>query len=227
MKINHKGIELIKLYEGCVLQAYPDPGTGREPWTIGFGHTQGVKPGMKITQQQAEQFLCQDLAEFEQAIADLVKVPLNENQFSALCSWVYNCGINALATSTLLKKLNAGDYNAAADELLKWDKAAGKKLAGLTRRREAERSLFLLPCSVLEGGKGILVAEVDTLLKVRPVQSAQLVGPNEKAAIGADSQLPLLAYKQEGDHIKLTLDGKGFGGKTSWYVYAKHVKILS
>jgi GH24 family phage-related lysozyme (muramidase) len=140
-KISQKGIDLVKSFEGGpFLEAYRDP-VGI--WTIGYGTTSGVKAGMRITKTQAEQYLREDLNQFERAVKDNVKVPLNTEQFSALVSFTYNVGEGALASSTLLRFLNQGDYQGAADEFLRWNKGGGQELPGLTRRRNAERSMFL------------------------------------------------------------------------------------
>ncbi|MGS1815167.1 lysozyme [Klebsiella oxytoca] len=148
MQTSPEGIALIKGFEGCRLTAYPDPGTGGAPWTIGYGWTypvdgKPIKPGMKIDQATADRLLKTGLVSYENDVLKLVKVKLSQNQFDALVSFVYNVGSRALSTSTLLKKLNAGDIKGAADEFLRWNKAGGKVLNGLTRRREAERALFL------------------------------------------------------------------------------------
>ena len=139
MRINEAGLNLIKDFEGCRLKAYLCPAG---VWTIGYGHTQGVKPDMVINQLQAERFLIQDLKRFEDAVTSLVKVPITPNQFSALVSFAYNVGTGALYDSTLLRKLNKKDYKGAANEFLRWNKAGGKVLPGLTRRRLAEKDLF-------------------------------------------------------------------------------------
>ncbi|HEY9643548.1 MAG TPA: lysozyme, partial [Coleofasciculaceae cyanobacterium] len=102
-----------------------------------------VFPGMQITEAQAEEFLKRDLAKFENAVTNLVEVKLNQDQFSALVSFAYNVGENALAGSTLLLLLNQGDYQGAADQFLRWNKGDNGELPGLTRRRKAERALFL------------------------------------------------------------------------------------
>ncbi|RJX83508.1 lysozyme [Pseudomonas sp. LS-2] len=143
MRTSQKGIDLIKSAEGLRLVAYPDPATGAEPWTIGYGSTRGVVKGMKITEEQAERMLMNDIARFEPELDRLVKVSLNQNQWDALMSFVYNLGTPNLASSTLLKLLNAGDYARAADQFPRWNKAAGKELSGLTKRRAAEQALFL------------------------------------------------------------------------------------
>lgn len=140
MKINQEGIELIKRFEGCRLEAYLD--CVGVP-TIGYGHIKDVQIGQTITQEQAEEFLKEDLDTVEQSIPNLVKVSLTGNQFSALCSFCFNLGLHALAESTLLKKLNAGDIQGAANEFKKWDHAGGRANAGLLKRRLAERDLFL------------------------------------------------------------------------------------
>lgn len=140
MKTSDVGIELIKKYEGCVLKAYKCPSG---VWTIGYGHTNGVKSGMQITKVQALDYLKEDLSIYEKAVANYVKVPLNQNQFDALVSFSFNCGAGGLKTSTLLKKLNSNDYNGAANEFLKWNKSNGKVLNGLVRRRQEEKELFL------------------------------------------------------------------------------------
>lgn len=139
MKTSQSGIELIKKFEGCRLAAYKCPAG---VWTIGYGHTSGVKAGQKITQQQAETYLKNDLQVFEKGVEKVVKVSLNQNQFDALVSFSYNCGLGALRTSTLLKKLNAGDYKGASKEFPRWNKSNGRVLTGLTRRRSAEKALF-------------------------------------------------------------------------------------
>ncbi|MDX7987234.1 lysozyme [Xenorhabdus sp. 12] len=143
MEISENGIIKLKSYEGLRLKAYPDPATGAEPWTIGYGHTRGVKPGQVITAQQAETFLREDLAPVYSTIQRLVKVHLTQGQFDALCSFIFNLGVNNFAHSTLLKKLNVGDYQGAADEFLKWDRADGRELSDLRSRRESERQTFL------------------------------------------------------------------------------------
>lgn len=145
MQTSDKGISLIKQFEGCKLTAYQD---SVGVWTIGYGWTQPVdgKPiraGMTIKQQTAERLLKTGLVSYKSDVSRLVKVGLTQGQFDALVSFTYNLGARSLSTSTLLRKLNAGDYAGAADEFLRWNKAGGKVLNGLTRRREAERALFL------------------------------------------------------------------------------------
>ncbi|EGV0696149.1 lysozyme [Escherichia coli] len=145
MQTSDKGIALIKQFEGCKLTAYQD---SVGVWTTGYGWTKPVdgKPiraGMTINQETAERLLKTGLVSYESDVSRLVKVGLTQGQFDALVSFTYNLGARSLSTSTLLRKLNSGDYAGAADEFLRWNKAGGKVLNGLTRRREAERALFL------------------------------------------------------------------------------------
>lgn len=140
-----KGIELIKEFEGCRLTAYKCPAG---VWTIGYGHTGTVDGklignGMTITAAKATELLKKDLAEFEAAVNGCVTVPITQNMFDALVSFSFNVGAGALRRSTLLRKLNAKDYDGAAAEFPLWNKAGGKVLNGLVRRRERERQLFL------------------------------------------------------------------------------------
>ncbi len=141
MKTSENGRDLIKSYEKLRLTAYmPTP---KDRPTIGWGHTKGVKLGDKITREQAEQFFSEDLSRFEECINQAVTVALNENQFDALAAFVFNVGPTAFVTSTMLKKLNEKDYVGAAGQFKRWNKQAGEVVAGLTRRREEERQLFV------------------------------------------------------------------------------------
>ncbi|WP_263147908.1 lysozyme [Pseudomonas sp. RIT-PI-AD] len=138
--INRAGLELIKRHEGQRLTAYRD---AVGIWTIGYGHTATAREGLRIAPETAEELLRRDLATAERAVTQLVKVELTDNQFSALVSFVFNVGRQALATSTLLRLLNAGDYLGAAEQFARWDKAGERRLEGLAQRRAAERRLFL------------------------------------------------------------------------------------
>lgn len=139
-RTNVNGLLLIKSFEGLRLRAYRD---AVGIWTIGYGTTRGVRPDMTISQEQAVKFLQEDLERFEKSINDAVRVPINDNQFSALASFTYNVGSGAFRGSTLLRLLNRGDIRGAAAQFPRWNKAGGRTLAGLTRRRNAERLLFL------------------------------------------------------------------------------------
>lgn len=139
--IGQAGLDLIKEFEGLRLTAYLP--TADDVWTIGYGHTKTAKPGMVITEKKAEELLRGDIRWVEEALAKHVKVPLNQNQYDALASFVYNLGETNFAKSTLLRKLNGNDFVGAADQFLRWNKQGRKVLAGLTRRRTRERELFL------------------------------------------------------------------------------------
>lgn len=147
--VNAAGLALIKAFEGCGLEAYVDP-VGI--WTIGYGHTASAglpipKAGMTITQAQADALLKDDLWVIRSTVLSWIKVPTNENERAALISLAFNIGVSAFRGSTALKRLNAGDRAGAAEALTWWNKGTvdGKKveLPGLTRRRAAERDLFL------------------------------------------------------------------------------------
>lgn len=143
MKTNQDGLNLIKSFEGLRLEAYQD---SVNIWTIGYGSTgPDIVKGLKWTQEQADSRLEDDVYKFEKGVEACVKTKINSNQFAALVCFAYNVGIGSLQKSTLLKKINSGDMNGAADEFLRWNKAGGKVLTGLSRRRTAERALFLKP----------------------------------------------------------------------------------
>lgn len=143
MKISAKGLGIIKQHEGLRLTGYlPTP---QDVPTIGYGHTKTAKLGMTITEKQAEDLLRSDIAWAEAAVNNSVVVPLNQNQFDALVSFVFNVGATAFNKSTMLRKLNQSDYEAAANEFKKWNKQKGRVLAGLTRRRAEEAELFRTP----------------------------------------------------------------------------------
>lgn len=139
-KINKAGIELIKKYEGLRTEAYLCPAG---VWTIGYGHTKGVVKGMKITPYEAEELLREDLEFFERGVFAMLEVAVTDGEFAALVSLAFNIGLTALQKSTLIRLLNEGDYEKAADQFLRWNKAGGKTLLGLTERRKAERELFM------------------------------------------------------------------------------------
>lgn len=143
--INAAGFQLIKDFEGLSLKAYPDPGTGDVPWTIGYGSTVPVvRKGDVITVEQANARLATDLGKFESAVANLAPVA-TDNQFASLVSFAFNCGIGNLEESTLLRLHRQGKYDAAAAQFGKWTRAAGKVLPGLVRRRSAEAKLYSTP----------------------------------------------------------------------------------
>lgn len=148
-QINAAGERLIKSFEGLELEAYPDPGTGGEPWTIGYGATLDMngkpfKPGDRITLEEAEELFDKDTDRFEAAVDKLTGGVATDNQFAALVSFAYNVGEGegGLKTSTLLRKHNEGDYEGAAREFARWVYAGGQRLKGLERRRGEEAALY-------------------------------------------------------------------------------------
>lgn len=148
MKINQAGLSLIKEFEGFRAKAYQD---SAGVWTIGYGTTAaagvGIDPkqGMTITEAQAESYLHAAIDKFAAQIIPMIKRPATDNQFSAFLSLAYNIGPGAFGKSSALRKFNDGDEAGAANAILLWNKAGGKVLAGLKRRRAAERALFLTP----------------------------------------------------------------------------------
>lgn len=144
MRTNKVGLDLIKQYEGLRLISYPDPATGSTPYTVGYGHTgPEVKLGMKITQEQADEYLIKDIKKIE---GDLVGLgSLTDNQFSAIVSLAYNVGLTNVRKSILYAMAKGGSTDKAiiALEFIKWSKANGKVMPGLVKRRAAETILFL------------------------------------------------------------------------------------
>jgi lysozyme len=140
VKISDKGLDLIKSFESLRLEAYmPTP---NDVPTIGYGHTKGVQMGDTCTEQDATDWLRDDCAEAENCINKAVRVPITQNEFDALVSLVFNIGCPAFSGSTLLKLLNNHDFDGASLQFTRWNKQDGQAVAGLTRRREAERVLF-------------------------------------------------------------------------------------
>lgn len=144
-RVSQRGIDLVKRFEGYSRGAYPDPGTGAKPYTVGYGTTrikgQPVRQGETVTEAQAEGYLADDLRSFEQEVLN-EGLALNQNQFDAVVSLVYNIGGANFRSSTLLKKLKAGKFRQAAKEFPRWRRANGRILSGLARRRAAEKALF-------------------------------------------------------------------------------------
>ena len=140
LTISQAGIDFIKRWEGFRARAYLCPAG---VWTIGYGHTKTARSGQIINEVGAEELLEEDLKIYEAAVNYQVKVSLTQNQFDALVSFAFNCGTGALQHSTLLRKLNQGNYHATANEFRKWVRAGGKILPGLVNRREQERGMFL------------------------------------------------------------------------------------
>lgn len=142
MKTSTAGLDFIADHEGLSLIAYGDPATGGEPFTIGVGRAHGVNPGDTCTKEQAMRWLAEDVETAENALSRLVNVNLTQNQYDALVSFVFNCGAGNFEKSTLRKMVNAGDFEGAEQQFARWNRAAGREMAGLTRRRHAEAALF-------------------------------------------------------------------------------------
>lgn len=142
MRTSERGLEFIAEHEGFSNVAYPDPGSGGEPWTIGYGRAHGVKPGDVCTKEQAMQWLREDVQDAERTIERLVKVELTDEQHAALVSFIFNVGAGNFERSTLLRMVNARNFDGAAAEFPRWNRASGRVLAGLTKRRHAEAAMF-------------------------------------------------------------------------------------
>ena len=139
MNISNEGLSLIKKFEGCELNSYK---CAAGVPTIGYGSTHGIEMGMSISKARAEELLLEDISKFEDIVNESIKVSLSQNQFDAMVSWTFNLGGGNLKSSTLLKVLNGGDYEDVPNQIKRWNKANGKVLEGLIRRREAEALLF-------------------------------------------------------------------------------------
>lgn len=175
-KLSDAGVDLIKSFEGYH-RALPDGScvAYRCPagvWTLGFGNTVGIKPGMVWTRDEAEAALRRELATFEAGVVRLVTVPLNQNEYDALVSFAYNCGLGALERSTLLRKLNAGDREGAADAFGMWTKGGGRVLPGLVRRRKAEAALFLTPVGDDEPAQPDMAQSVEPVTTTQPLKKS-------------------------------------------------------
>ncbi len=202
MRISEVGIALIKRWEGLELESYQDIAG---VWTIGYGHTETAGPNQKISEREAEELLKRDLEPRERAVSDLTSVSLNQNEFDALVSFVYNVGAGAYRNSTARKRLNRGDRVGAAEALTWFNKATVggvlREVTGLTRRRAAERALFLTPVNppivndpkrISENTRVTPVEDTprrDSLGDSRTVQGAVVAGGAGAAAstIGRDS----------------------------------------
>lgn len=172
MKTSDKGVALIKAHEGKRLSSYRCPGG---VWTVGYGHTTAaghptVVPGMRITEREAEEILRRDLSRFEDRVNKLVKVPLTQGQFDALVSFDFNTG--ALHSSTLLKRLNAGNYTDIPRQLMRWTKGGGRELPGLVRRRRDEAELWRSLDPGATGGKAD-IAEIDEPKAPKPIRQSK------------------------------------------------------
>ena len=156
MKTSGTGVAVIQHYESCELKAYPDPATGGDPWTVGWGCTgPDICRGTTITQSEADIMFAKRLArEFEPGVTAALTKPCTQGQFDAMVCLAFNIGLGAFRVSTLVRKFNAGDIAGASQQFLRWDKAAGQSMKGLRRRRAAEKAVF----SGMTGDQAIAVA---------------------------------------------------------------------
>jgi len=223
VKISQNGIELIKSFEGCVLTGYPD--VGGVP-TVGYGSTgPDVYIGMKITQAEAERRLAKELEHFENGVSNLVKVAINQNEFDALVSFSFNVGLGAFQRSTLLRLLNDGtERDIVSSEFLRWNKVDGKPVEGLTRRRKAEQALFLTKVKHPQLSSSIL-AEQDTWLKRRPVQSSELTAEEKlfvpKGSAWAWTEIRIYSGER---HQQVILEAQP---DKAWWMWPDHFKIIN
>lgn len=214
-------INIVKHFEGLhrvtkdgMIEAYLCPAN---VWTIGYGRTKGVHKGMKVTRAQAEQDLLDELVEYGNHVNRLVRVPLTQAQFDALTSFVFNLGPGNFQRSTLLRKLNAGDYDGATLEFGKWNKARVngqlQPLAGLTRRRTAEASLFSMDAPVgadgLEQPQSPVQEAVKPLSQSKTMAGAGIAGAATVLSEAATSLEPLSAYSETLKIVFLTLTAVG------------------
>lgn len=223
--IGQEGLELIKSFEGLRLRTYKCS-SGVD--TIGYGHTgPDVKPGMVITEEEAEDLLRKDVASFEQCINTFTSVKINQNEFDALVSFAFNCGCTAYKDSTLLRLLNQGaPRTEVAEQFLRWVKGAGgETVPGLVRRREAEKKLFLKDADKHPLLGQSILAKQDTWLKIKPVDSSTLA-PEEKLFVPKGSAWEWSSITQDAGqlHRKVVLLQQP---DKDWYIYEPHWKIIN
>lgn len=238
MRINQKGLNLIKKWEGFRAKAYICPAG---ILTIGYGTTgKKVYSSLVIDKKTAESWLIKDAKKFEAVISNAVKVPLTSNQFSALVSFVYNVGGGAFTRSTLLKKLNAKNYQGACTELDRWVNGGGRKLPGLVKRRNDEQALFNQPDGYIQspGSSEELAIASNKILITHNTWGKQEITSHElqqegstKVRLYQGSELPFLANKVEGGHVRFTF-GQGkedmkFAGRNTWLLWKDHFKFVN
>lgn len=223
MTLSQRGLDLIKKFEGLRLTAYKCS-AGVD--TIGYGHTgPDVKPGLRITQEEAEKLLWRDTESAQQCVSSFVNVRLNQNEFDALVSFVFNVGPTAFVQSTLLRLLNSGaDRKVVSAEFARWIKAAGKPIPGLVRRRKHEKALFLEQIKHPLLGKSIL-AKRDTWLKRKPVDSSTLEAEQKlfvpKGAAWQWTEIRIYAGEV---HQRVFLEQQP---DKEWWFYPDHWKIIN
>jgi len=223
MYFSEEGLKLLKSFEGCRLTAYKD---AVGVLTIGYGSTgKHVTEGLTITQTEAEKLLRKDVTKFELAVREAVKVSINQNEFDALVCFSFNVGSNAFKSSTLLKLLNTNaERSVVASEFSRWNKADGKVLEGLSKRREAEKRLFLRKVlnPVLSAS---IVAQQDSWLKREPLDSDDLK-PEQKVFVpkGSAHLWTKIELVPGETHYKIFLEADG---SNPWWFFPKHFKIIN
>ena len=210
------GITLIKKFEG--LDKKMDDGMIRSyrcsagRWTLGWGHTKGVRSGQKVTVEECEQFLLDDVRQSEKDVQRLVQVPLSQNQFDSLVSFVFNLGSGNFSKSTALKLLNASDYEAVPEQLLRWNKARVdgtlKPLAGLTRRRAAEAALFSMDAVLADDGGEVMPQKpaptaLKPLKKSKTIAGAATAGAGTLGTVVTDAAGNLQSLVSYSDTLKI------------------------
>ncbi len=235
---NAAGIAIIKEFEGLRLDSYICPAG---VWTIGYGTTRGIQPSMCISEAKAEELLREDLRSFEAGVQKMLQgVSLTDNQFSALVSLCYNCGLAPIKQgNTIRRTLDAGDYSGAADGFLLWRKAGGRVLEGLVRRRKRERELFLSGGSMSaasassannsgseENSSTRIIVKVaqDTVLKASIKQQSEL-SSSEKKFVEAGTLMAGELRGKESGHFKVWLEDDD--KDEEWFLYEGHVDILN
>jgi GH24 family phage-related lysozyme (muramidase) len=224
MRVSQKGIDLIKKFEGIRLTAYVCPAG---VLTIGYGHTgSDVKPGMRITEEEAEKLLWKDTESAQQTVSSFVTAKLNQNEYDALVSFTFNVGPTAFVNSTLLRLLNHGaDRKVVAAEFGRWVKAGGDEaIPGLVRRRDEEKKLFLEKIKHPLLAQSIL-AKQDTWLKRRPVDSSTLAA-EEKLFVpkGSAWQWNEIRMYSGETHQRVFLEQRP---DQEWWIFPSHWKIIN
>jgi lysozyme len=229
VRLSSAGLELIKSFEGLRLEAYPDPGTGGDPWTIGYGHTgPDVHKGLVITEVKADELLRGDVEIFEQCVSSFVKPSINQNEYDALVSFTYNVGTTAFVNSTLLQLLNEGEpRSTVAEQFGRWVKGGnGETLAGLVTRREKEAKLFLTPVKKKHPLLGMsILAKQDTWLKKRVADSRSLKA-DEKLFVpqGSAWEWNTITMTAGSNHDMVVLKADP---NKKWYMFKDHWKVIN
>jgi GH24 family phage-related lysozyme (muramidase) len=224
------GIELIKRFEGCKLTAYPDPGTGGDPWTIGWGNTrningQPIRPGDTLTAAQADTLLLDSIRKyFWPKIQQLPYfAEMSEEQRGAMLSFAYNLGAGfygADGFTTISRLLRNKDWDKVPDALVLYRNPGSKVEAGLKRRRVAEGALWSAGLQKFKSAKRIITAKQDTLLKKEPLQGFEL-SEQAKVSVARGRSYTIVNSVDEGSHTRVTLDYSA----GTWYIYTPHWDI--